>query len=198
MEPGGPPVDPREGSRGVSLGGIPPDRPRGFVRVMGYGSFVIGHRLRVRDYRLRVTGYRSRVTDYRLRVTGCELPPGTTQLRVLLLPPPRTPNACRAPSSYSGCATLQRHVFCLIFSICVLTSLCHSPGGDASETMSIKRNSPATSCVGELTCIHCSADRIFITYSFNCLPYPRSFLTQIQKVGTMTLAHFPHIHEIFS
>ena len=36
------------------------------------------------------------------------------------------------------------------------------------------------------------------TYPPNRLPYLQFFLTQIQKVGTMTLAHCPHIHNIFS
>ena len=38
----------------------------------------------------------------------------------------------------------------------------------------------------------------FSRYSFNCLPYLRTFPTQIQKAGTMMLAHFPHIHDMFS
>ena len=97
-------MDPREGSRGVALGGIPPDRPRGFVRVMGYGSFVIGHRSRVRDYQLRVTGYRSRVTDYRLRVAGCELVASRDQA---------TPGASSATAENSERLSCAVIIFCL-------------------------------------------------------------------------------------
>jgi hypothetical protein len=45
---------------------------------------------------------------------------------------------------------------------------------------------------------HWHMPHTFSWYSVNCLPYLRKFPTQIQKAGTMMLAHFPHIHNIFS
>ena len=71
---------------------------------MGYGSFVIGHRSRVRDYQLRVTGYRSRVTDYRLRVAGCELVASRDQA---------TPGASSATAENSERLSCAVIIFCL-------------------------------------------------------------------------------------
>jgi hypothetical protein len=45
---------------------------------------------------------------------------------------------------------------------------------------------------------HWHMPHTFSRYVLNCLPYLRKCPTQLQKAGTMMLAQFPHIHEIFS